>query len=112
MLSSVTETTAFSFIDGIGGGACAGGGGAGRSCCGVVGGARVGIFGGAVEILGAGLDFLDADNRCEGCAGGPFRSSGKRKECIVAVAGLLGQCRRLAASRGNRVVQQGRNPSQ
>jgi hypothetical protein len=92
MLSSVTETIAFSFADGMGGGACAGGGGAGWSCCGIVGGAREGIFGSAVVILGAGFDFLDANNRCEGCAGGPFKSSGKRNECIVVIAGLFKKC--------------------
>jgi hypothetical protein len=92
MLSSVTETTAFSFIDGMGGGACAGGGGAERSFCGIVGGAREGIFGSAVVILGAGLDFLVADSRCEGFAGGPFKSSGKRNECMVVIAGLLKNC--------------------
>jgi hypothetical protein len=60
MLSSVTETTAFALIEGMGGGAWVGGGGVGRPCCGVVGGARAGIFGDSVVVLDAGLDFLDA----------------------------------------------------
>jgi hypothetical protein len=63
MLSSVTETIDFALTEGMGGGACDGGGGAVRSCCGIVGGAREGIFGDAVVVMVFGLDFLDAYNR-------------------------------------------------
>lgn len=53
MLSSVMEMAGFSFIMGTGGGAYVGGGGGAETfCCGIVGGARVGIRGGALLVSG------------------------------------------------------------
>lgn len=86
MLSSVIEIVGFSFIMGMGGGAYVGGGGAARSPCGIIGGARVGICGGPLVVFTTGFDAFGAGRRCTLRAGGPFRSSGKRKECIVTTA--------------------------
>jgi hypothetical protein len=84
MVSSVMEMAGFSFIVGIGGGAYVGGGGAEVLCCGIVGGARVGICGGVALVLCVGLRVFAADCCSLGRVKGRSMSSGNRKECILA----------------------------
>jgi len=56
------------------------------SCCGIVGGARVSICGDVPLILCAGLRVFGVDRCCVRWVEGPLISSGKRKECMLAVS--------------------------
>ena len=85
------EMAGLSFIMGMGGGAYVGGGGAETFCCGIVGGARVGIRGGALLESCLVLRVLIVDCCCSlGRVEGPLISSGKRKECILADSRTIG----------------------
>jgi hypothetical protein len=84
------EMAGFSFIVGMGGGAYVGGGGAEIFCCGIVGGARVGIRGCALLVACVVLRVLAVGCCSLGRVEGPLMSSGKRKECILADSKAVG----------------------
>jgi hypothetical protein len=60
------------------------------ACCGIVGGARVGMRGGVALVLCVGLRVLAVDCCSLGRVEGPLISSGNRKECILAESTVVG----------------------
>lgn len=58
-------------------------------CCGIFGGARVGICGGVPLVLCVGLRVFAADCCSLGRVEGLSMSSGKRNECIFAESAVV-----------------------